>query len=315
MLTTPSARRAFAYLLVLTGLVATALVALLLWQFPVLKQAVWWACQDLLAALGGLIPAAALVLPALVFLVALLRGAWALAVQLGHTRRLTRDLGAHRVRLSPTLELLSQEIGLVDSVVLIDDQAVFTFTEGLIWPRVWLSTGMVELLEADELAAVLRHECYHLQQRDPLRVLISRSLAEALFFLPLAGALRDAYLLAKEVDADQASGADDSLARALLKVMRSGASLPPEASLAAIGQMDVTMARIEQLVREGPDRRVAIPWRPLAISLFLGMVLVTSTYVASARAASPLQGGECGYSTQGELETPIDYTPAEFETR
>jgi Zn-dependent protease with chaperone function len=55
------------------------------------------------------------------------------------------------------------------------------FCAGLLAPRVYVSTAAVASLRPEELGAVLAHEGHHARLRDPLRVLVARTLSDALF--------------------------------------------------------------------------------------------------------------------------------------
>jgi Zn-dependent protease with chaperone function len=96
------------------------------------------------------------------------------------------------------------------------------FCAGYLRPRVYLSRGILEELDHDELRAVVAHERHHLGRRDPLRRLVARALAEGLFFLPILGRTSRRYVDLGELAADQAAvtALDDRrpLARALLKL-------------------------------------------------------------------------------------------------
>jgi hypothetical protein len=54
--------------------------------------------------------------------------------------------------------------------------SVFAFCLGLVSPRIYVSEGLLQLLDAHELAAVLHHEAAHLRRRDPLRLFLSELL-------------------------------------------------------------------------------------------------------------------------------------------
>jgi beta-lactamase regulating signal transducer with metallopeptidase domain len=280
---------------------------LLAWQLPVFWHSAWLACLHALSSLRETLPIIGLALPALLLALGMARGTWSLLVQLRQTRRLVAQLIAQRVAMGPDLALMAAELNLDQSLELVHDPLPYTFTQGLARPRVWLSTGLVDLLEPAELQAVLRHERHHLHHRDPLRVLLSRSLAHGLFFVPLASTLRDAYLLDKEIDADAASGADESLAGALLKLLRRGSPLPDAASLAAIGPVNATAARVEHLLARKGEPSTSVRYRvPLWISAALVVALLATVYVSTSRAAAPLTGGECGYVPPAEMPlTPV----------
>ncbi len=312
-----SARRAF-WLLAALGITSlAALGGLLAWQGQRLAEGVWLACQSAAAAVIGLLPALGLMLPLLVLVAGLLGGLGSLAWQLWNTQRLVGVVSPRTVPLPEPLSGLARRLGLDGRLLLVDDADAYAFTQGLTRPRIWLSMAMVDLLDEDELTAVLLHERHHLLQRDPLRVWLSRAVAQGLFFVPAAAALRNAYLLAKEMEADAASKADAALAGALLKLLRQGSTLPAYANVAAIGPLDATTLRIERLLEREtiPTRRTGLVRpRHIVMSLLLALALFSVSTWSIARAATPLVGGECGYTIQPQSFdisiTPADYTPA-----
>lgn len=79
--------------------------------------------------------------------------------------------------------------------------AAFCF--GLVRPRVVLTAGLLAELDDDERTAVLWHEAHHARDRVPLKCLLARLAASALFWLPTLRDLRDRYLLVKEIAADR----------------------------------------------------------------------------------------------------------------
>lgn len=312
-----SAGRAFWSLLVLGGVSLALLGGLLWWQRPHLAQGVWLACQSAAQAVEGYLPLAGLLLPLALLLAGGLRGLGMLAAQVWSTHRLLRELSRRTLPLPTELAALAGSLQLDGHVTLVDDSAPYAFAAGLARPGIWLSAGLLALLDQVELAAVLRHERHHVRRRDPLRVLLARSVAHGLFFVPLAAVLRDFYLEAKEGEADAASGAAHELAAALLKLLRAGAGLPAGASLAAIGSTPPTAVagRIRRLLTDdttqrGLDRAALTR---LGASLLLALALLAASSLSRTHAASPLTGGECGYTTwpaAAELtSTPANFTP------
>jgi Zn-dependent protease with chaperone function len=313
----PSARRAFWRLVALGAGSLFALAVLLAWQGQRLAEGVWLACQSVAAAVGGLLPALGLLLPVAVLMAGLVAAAASAVWQLWNTRRLVAAVSARSIPLPESTRRLASRLELDGRVLLVVDADAYAFTQGLVHPRIWLSTAMVDLLDEDELAAVLQHERYHLLQRDPLRVWLSRAIAHGLFFVPAAADLRNTYLLAKEMEADAASQARAVLASALLKLLRIGAALPAYASVAAIGPLDATARRIERLLdrrTEATRRGSLLRPRHAIATLLVAAALFSVSSVATARAATPLTGGECGYTIQPQPAaapvTPADYTPA-----
>lgn len=89
--------------------------------------------------------------------------------------------------------------------VLFDDERPLAFCAGLVAPRVYVSSGALDALTDDELAAVLAHEAHHARYRDPLRIFFARILSDCLFFLPVLRRLSDRYAALAELAADAAA--------------------------------------------------------------------------------------------------------------
>lgn len=180
-------------------------------------------CAMLLATLP---PAARAVLSALALLglIGGVLGANTLAGQIVRTRRLLGQLDLHRGALPPDLDALSEALGLGGRVDVVEDGDPYAFSYGWWRPRVAVSRGLLASLDPDELRAVLLHERYHVERRGAIRLALVRSLARALFFLPLAADLARSYAVLEELAADRfavrGSGDRWALAAALVKVCR-----------------------------------------------------------------------------------------------
>jgi Zn-dependent protease with chaperone function len=126
---------------------------------------------------------------------------------------------SHR-QLQRRLPELGPLTGASDVTVLASD-GVHAFCAGLLRPRIYVSAGAVRRLGDDELAAVIAHERMHRVRRDPLRIVTTRLLGEALFFVPPVRVLARRYDTLAEIAADDhalaAVGGDTSvLAAAML---------------------------------------------------------------------------------------------------
>ena len=78
---------------------------------------------------------------------------------------------------------------------------------GMLHPRIVVSTGLLRDLGPEELAAVLAHEELHRRRRAPLRQIVARVTARALFFVPLLDDLLEVHLVEEEILADRTSSA------------------------------------------------------------------------------------------------------------
>jgi Peptidase family M48 len=184
-------------------------------------------------------------------------GAWRLA------RELRADRGFRRA-------LLACSPAPRRGAWLIDDDRPQAFCVGLVHPRVYFSTGVLELLDEPALAAVLAHERHHARRHDPLRLVCGRVLAAGLFFVPAMRRLVEHQHALAEISADEAavltSGGDRAaLASAMLAFSHAN-------NADALG---IDPERIDYLLGERPQ------WRfPLA--LCLGAVVALAVLIALA---------------------------------
>jgi Zn-dependent protease with chaperone function len=125
------------------------------------------------------------------------------------------------------------------------------FCFGLLRPRIVVTSGLLDRLDAAEQAAVVWHEAEHARAYEPAKCLLGRLAANTFFWVPALRDLLDRFLLVTEVAADRralARTSPEALARALYEV----ASSP---MLAAVGAGDLAAARIERLF----EPRVPLP--------------------------------------------------------
>jgi Peptidase family M48 len=192
--------------------------------------------------------------------------AWGLARELLADRRFRRVIAAR----SP----LPRQGALV-----INDQRPQAFCAGLLRPRVYMSTGALELLDPPALAAVLAHERHHARRHDPLRLACGRVLAAGLFFIPALRRLVQRQHALAEISADEAAvrttGGDRSaLASAMLSFSQAG-------DADAVG---IDPERVDYLLGE------PIRWR-VPIVLCLGTAAALSLLVALAVLAAHAAAG------------------------
>lgn len=184
------------------------------------------------------------------------------------TWRWTTALSSWRRAPTRRLARLAHKCGFRQNVILIQTDHQLAFTQGLLKPRVWLSTGLIRALSDDELEAVLRHEAHHREKYDPLKILLAQCLGRALFFVPVARDLCETYAVAREIAADaRATQAMDSalpLTRALRKMI--AGHLAPILYAPLVGDARVTEARLLTLLDPAHPLPL-VPMRRLGLSL------------------------------------------------
>ncbi len=202
--------------------------------------------------------------------------------QLVATRALSA-LVAERIEPLPlALSDAACRAGLGGRLDLVDDAPPYSFTYGLMSPRVAISRGLVDTASGAELDAVLHHERYHVRNRDTVKVVIARAAPSAFLFLPALRHLRDRYLAGRELAADRAAiraSGPEALAGALYKVLDGPDSVDLGAA-AALGGTGVLDHRVEQL-EVGREPRLAPVPRPVRWLTAAGVGALGSAFVLS----------------------------------
>lgn len=221
----------------------------------------------------------------------LVHAAWRIARTVRAEIVLRRRIGVLAVPSRRAVDEPAVRAGLTGRLVLLKDEQPFALTFGLLRPRVLVSTGLAEILQAEEMHAVLVHESAHVRRRDPLRNLLLDVLAGRYFFLPAlqqwADRLRDRRELTADRFAIRRCGVR-AVAGALLKVVET----PQWGRHAAASAMGSRLldARIDQL----ESGRAALPHR---VSLG-GLIATVAGAVPAAMLpvmAWTMSGGAAGW--------------------
>lgn len=134
-------------------------------------------------------------------------------------------------RDEPRVAAIARRLDASGRIYVVRDPVPYALTAGLWRPVIFLSIGSIEILDDDELEAVLRHELAHVRRRDPLKLLLGRAVRRALFFIPLAHDLWLRFVVASELVADAsvvAAQGRNPLSRALLRLLPAEPKTPAE---------------------------------------------------------------------------------------
>lgn len=191
--------------------------------------------------------------------------AWGLARELLADRRFRRSVAAR----SPLP---------LHGAWVINDERPQAFCAGLLRPRVYVSSGALELLDAPALASVLAHERHHARRHDPLRLACGRALAAGLFFIPAHRRLVARQHALAEISADEAAvltaGGDRSaLASAMLSFSEAGGA----------DAQGIDPERIDHLLGERAQWRLPVG---LCVGTAAAMSLLITVAVLAAHVAS-----------------------------
>ena len=113
-----------------------------------------------------------------------------------------------------------------DDFIVISHPAPLAITMGFIQPKIVLSTGLISLLNEEELQAVIAHELYHKENRDPLTIFLMALCASTIWYIPILQWFNEQYRIIKELLADDYAidkqGTSVNLSSALLKMLKVG---------------------------------------------------------------------------------------------
>lgn len=198
-------------------------------------------------------------------------------------RRLEQHAAARRRPVDDRWAALAAELGIGGRLTITSDPEVYAFCAGLVGPRVYISAGLLRLLTASEVEAVLRHEARHLQRRDPLRLFAAGVVCALANPFPVLSTLIDRARIRAELAADRAALEAvplDVLASALLKAARADRVIEQNAIVVGLTS---TAARIDALL----GRPVTLPfnWYDLVVT---GVVLATVIGALAHLALLPL---------------------------
>jgi Zn-dependent protease with chaperone function len=141
----------------------------------------------------------------------------------------------------------------------------------------------------EEFRQVLAHEAAHMDARDNLKLLMLRTMPDALAWLSTGSALTERWRAATELEADErASGADPrkrvALASALIKVARlSIASGRPRRVSRASTQLNGLEQRVRRLLAPSPAIHRSFPGRRLLTCALLVPLLAVPLYASVHR--------------------------------
>jgi Zn-dependent protease with chaperone function len=191
-----------------------------------------------------------------------------------------------RRRQRTLLTLLAHGDPKVPGALVVDHPAAAAYCLPGLRSAIVVSAGVLTLLDADELAAVLAHERAHLRERHDLVLLPFAALLRAFRWASVARQAQRAVALLIEMHADDLAlrhRPARELATALLRVGAAGGGAVPSGALAAADSAsdgDVT-ARVIRILRPAPGLRPAA-------RVAAGLATATAVVIPAVLLALPL---------------------------
>ncbi|MDR6552576.1 M56 family metallopeptidase [Paenibacillus qinlingensis] len=152
-------------------------------------------------------------------------------------------------------ELTPQQLQIVNY------KAPLAMTIGLWRPRILVSTGLMDMLEPNELRAVIEHEKCHVQHRDPGAIFLLALISKSMRYIPIFEWIAHKYPMMIELRADKYAiermeqAAD--LGSALLKLLKQ--TTKPRFPLSHASFAETSMnVRIQHIL--DPQKQVTLRW-------------------------------------------------------
>jgi beta-lactamase regulating signal transducer with metallopeptidase domain len=114
----------------------------------------------------------------------------------------------------------------VNDLIVVNHARLLAFTVGFRNPRIVVSDSLLDMLDEQELRAVVEHETYHQINRDGIKIFMIQLVSQALWFIPITRWCYQNYKIMSELAADEhaihRSGSEIGLGSAMLKLLRRG---------------------------------------------------------------------------------------------
>lgn len=162
-----------------------------------------------------------------------------------------KTLSKTKVRKEISLIYLLEKLDLREKVTIVNQKKPQAFCFGVFNPKIYISTGLLKLMSVNELEVILKHEKYHLENRDAFIMLLA-ALIESLFpFFPILSDFIKIYVTDREVKADQFATREKAGKKSLSIVLKKLLNYEPminPAFIPGIISADTLEARIQSLL-------------------------------------------------------------------
>lgn len=160
--------------------------------------------------------------------------------------------------------------------IIISNPAPIAITMGFIFPKIIISTGLISLLTDEELKAVIYHETYHKDNRDPFKMFLLSLCASTIRYIPILKWFNHQYRIIQEVLADEFAirkqETSVNIGSALLKMLKIGKQEKMPFSYASFADTSVNY-RIEYMLNPLKDVQWKVPLKKAFLSLAIFILL------------------------------------------
>jgi Zn-dependent protease with chaperone function len=109
----------------------------------------------------------------------------------------------YKKKIPAFLHDIESKHNLEKQIILIENNKPLAFCMGIFNPKIYISSGLLEIMDKKETEAIILHEKYHLENKDNLWLTGLNFLKNMLFFFPITSDLVNHFEGKEEVYADQ----------------------------------------------------------------------------------------------------------------
>ncbi|HJF33871.1 MAG TPA: M48 family metalloprotease [Sporosarcina psychrophila] len=153
----------------------------------------------------------------------LLVTSWKIGSQLYYASRMKKRFEQYKEN-GLSIEMNQTYSNGEDEFIVISHPSPLAITMGFVQPKIVLSTGLISLLNNEELKAVISHEMYHKENKDPFNIFLMSLCSSTMWYLPILKWFNQNYRIMKELLADEYAiekqETSVNLGSALLKMLK-----------------------------------------------------------------------------------------------
>lgn len=153
----------------------------------------------------------------------LLVTSWKIGSQLYYASRMKKRFEQYKEN-GLSIEMNQTYSNGEDEFIVISHPSPLAITMGFVQPKIVLSTGLISLLNNGELKAVISHEMYHKENKDPFNIFLMSLCSSTMWYLPILKWFNQNYRIMKELLADEYAiekqETSVNLGSALLKMLK-----------------------------------------------------------------------------------------------
>ncbi len=229
-----------------------------------------------------------------------------------YTSRLRQGFnGQARSRfISNKLVRVANEIKLSGKIIEIQTDEPMVFCYGFLNPRICISSNIINSLSYTELKAVLLHEQHHVKVYEPIKLLLTKIIGNALFFIPGIKNLTKQYAIFSELAADETATNNFKnkapLAQALDKILAQKENEAIQKGLAISFFSQIIEERINKLVDNNYVPNIKFSFLKVITSIFIiGAAFFTAQNIHSAYLPAEQTTGNCAIIQQNKVSSNL----------